>query len=208
VCTFSDITHQKQAEAVLRVISQAHLEAEEAVRDSAERERAIARIIRQMRQTLDLKTTLSSATQELRQVIQCDRVLVYRFNPDWSGQFVSESVAAGWKVLLQEQIAQPELTQTAVNNVDCVVKTLDSKNILIQDTYLQETQAAIYRQGKSYTCVTDIDEAKFEPCYLNLLNGFHFRHVQEQKLTLVLPSLRLTKQIFSKSVSILCQIGC
>ena len=61
---------------------------------------AINRIILRMRQSLNLEWIFNATTTELRRTILCDRVLIYRFNPDWSGAFVSESVAEGWDVLL------------------------------------------------------------------------------------------------------------
>jgi len=153
----------------------ARQQAEEVLLESAERERAIAKVIQQMRSSLNLETIFSSTTQALRQALKCDRVLVYRFNLDWSGEFVSESVVADWKMLLPQQINQPELNQTAVDKEGCTVKTLDSEDNPMQDTYLQETQGGIYRQGKSYTCVSDIYEAGYDSCYLEFLEQFQAR---------------------------------
>jgi PAS domain S-box-containing protein len=156
-------------------ICQARQEAQDALRETAERERAIARAIQRMRQTLEIETIFSATTEELRQALNCDRIGVYHFNPDWSGEFVSESVAAGWKALVTKQTAQPELNNVAVNEIDCVVKTLGSADNQIQDTYLQTTQGGIYRQKNTYCCIPDIYKAGFNPCYLNLLEQFQAR---------------------------------
>lgn len=51
--------------------------------------------IQRMRQTLDIETIFASTASELRHVISCDRVVVYRFNPDWSVEFFAESVDDG-----------------------------------------------------------------------------------------------------------------
>ncbi|HEY9858513.1 MAG TPA: response regulator [Candidatus Obscuribacterales bacterium] len=161
VCTISDITQQKQAEAALQ--------------DTIEREQASARVIQRMRQTLDLPNIFKATTQELRQVVNCDRTLVYRFKPDWSGELVSESVAAGWQALVSRQSFEPELTQVAVVDSDCEARSLSSNDDLIQDTYLQSTQGGIYRQGTSYLSITDVYTAGFEPCYLGLLERFQAR---------------------------------
>ncbi|MGA9379411.1 MAG: ATP-binding protein, partial [Phormidium sp.] len=155
VCVVRDISDRKKAESTLREI--------------AHRERAIARVIQRMRQTLDIKQIFSATTHELRQAVECDRVLVYRFNSDWSGELVAESVATGWDLLVDEQLQQPELTQIAVSREECAAKTLDSEDNQIQDTYLQETQGGIYRSGASYRCVTDIYTANFDDCYLTVL---------------------------------------
>ncbi|WP_190436913.1 MHYT domain-containing protein [Funiculus sociatus] len=150
-------------------------EAEEALRESAEREKAIAFVIQRMRQTLDIEQIFSATTQELRQALHGDRVAVYRFHPDWSGEFVSESVAEGWNLLLLKQIDQPDLKKVAVNQSDCVIKTLDSLQYPVQDTYLQQNQGGFHRQKTSYRCVADIYSAGFDDCYLQLLEQFQAR---------------------------------
>jgi two-component system sensor histidine kinase/response regulator len=83
VCTLSDITSRKRAELTLR--------------QTADRERTVGAIIRQMRQTLDLEKIFGTTTHSLRQVLACDRVLIYRFNADWSGSLIAESVAQQWE---------------------------------------------------------------------------------------------------------------
>ncbi|MFB2834853.1 PAS domain S-box protein [Floridanema evergladense] len=159
VCVVRDISERKKVESTLREI--------------ADRERAIARVIQRMRQTLDINQIFSATTQELRQAIECDRVLVYRFNPDWSGELVAESVAVGWNLLVEAQ--QLELTKVAVSKEECAVKSLDSADNQIQDTYLQENQGGMYRHGTSYRCVTDIYTANFDDCYLELLKKVQAR---------------------------------
>ena len=160
--------------------------AEESLRESVQRERAFARAIQRMRQTLDIETIFSATTHELRQLIKCDRVAVYQFNPDWSGEFVSESVGADWISLVQEQANNPNLKESSLEDKHCTVKTFDSKagcdsdsilsaSSLVQDTYLQETSGGAYSQGANYRVVADIYKAGFNPCYINLLERFQAR---------------------------------
>jgi PAS domain S-box-containing protein len=157
---------------------------EEALQESVQRERAIALAIQRMRQTLDIETIFSATTHELRQLINCDRVLIYRFNPDWSGEIVSESAGSEWMSLLQEQGNNPNLTQKTLEDDRCAVKRFDSAAgcdsdlsapLPVQDTYLQETQGGSYSQGASYAVVQDIYQAGFNSCYINLLEGFQAR---------------------------------
>lgn len=150
---------------------------EEALRQIAEREKAISKVIQQIRQTLQLETIFSATTQELQQVLNCDRAVIYRFNPDWSGEIVSESVVMGWISLMQIQTIEPNITDETVDAANCVVKTLASVNNSVQDTdtYLQETQGGVYRYGTSYLCVPDIYKAGFESCYLERLEGMQAR---------------------------------
>jgi PAS domain S-box-containing protein len=143
--------------------------AEAALRESAARERAIARAIARMRQTLDLEDIFNATTHELRDVLKCDRVLVYRFFPDWSGTYVAESVNPPWDPLIETANQDPNLTRVAVQRLDCSASELESNDNLVQDTYLQEHSGNPYRDGKTYRAVTDIYQAGFDDCYLNLL---------------------------------------
>jgi PAS domain S-box-containing protein len=77
-------------------------ETEERLRESAERERTIARVIQRMRQTLKLEKIFAATTEELRQALQCDRVVIYRTNSTNQEQIVAESVADEWISLLPE----------------------------------------------------------------------------------------------------------
>ncbi|ERT06779.1 sensory box protein [Lyngbya aestuarii BL J] len=149
---------------------------EQALKESAKRERSIVRVMQRMRETLELKTIFNATTEELRQALCCSRVLVYRFNPDWSGEIIAESVMSGWKMLIPDSEDQSSLKQITVNQDDCVVKSLDSSEALIEDTYLRENQGGFYRQGKSYyRSVQDIYTAGFDECYLNFLEQLQAR---------------------------------
>jgi len=161
ISAIADITERKRAE--------------ESLWQMAEREKAIARVIQQMRQSLDLETIFTATTQELRQLISCDRVVLYRFNPDWSGEFVAESVADEWIPLMRQQHNDSTFQKDSVEDSRCAAKTLSSTDELVQDTYLQETQGGAYRTGTTYLCVTDIYQTEFSSCYINLLERFQAR---------------------------------
>ncbi|MBD2533557.1 PAS domain S-box protein [Nostoc flagelliforme FACHB-838] len=150
--TITDITERKLAE--------------EALRESAERERAIAQVIQRMRQTLDLETIFAATTEELRQVLNCDRVVVYRFNPHWSGEFVSESVGNGWISLIEEHNNDPYLTEGVLQDGRCLGRILDIVDNQVEDYYLQATPGAGFRS------VPDIYNAEFDPVYIKLLERF------------------------------------
>lgn len=72
----------------------------------AEVENAIARMADRMRQSQQLETIYRTTLAELRQLFKCDRLAIYRFNSDWSGEFIAESVASDW-VPLVETISRP-----------------------------------------------------------------------------------------------------
>jgi signal transduction histidine kinase/CheY-like chemotaxis protein len=148
--------------------------AEETLQDSIQREQEITRSIDRMRQSLDIDTIFNTTTSELRQILKCDRVAIYRFNPDWSGEFVAESVAPGWIPLLQ-QSDEHNLPENLVEDVNCQAKNLRRSSKQFLDTYIQENQGGIYNQGLLYRIAEDIYNSEFTPCYLELLERFQAR---------------------------------
>ena len=150
--------------------------AEVKLRQLTERERTITKVILRMRQSLNLDTIFSTTTAELRRILQCDRTLIYRFNPDWSGIVVAESVAPGWNAIVPVKIGDPTITKIAVNKADCVIKRMDDgAEILIRDTYLQTHEGGFYRDKSNYCCIEDIYTAGFDTCYLELLESLQAR---------------------------------
>ncbi|MGL5061466.1 MAG: PAS domain S-box protein [Microcoleus sp.] len=153
-----DITERKQSEIALQ--------------ESAMRQRAIARIIERMRQTLDIGEIFRATTRELRETMKCDRVAIYRFNPDWSGEFVAESVDGNWISLIHAQQEDFNLTADSLASESCTVQTLSGTSQEVCDTYLQETAGGGYSKGVNYLCVPDIYQEGFDTCYLELLERF------------------------------------
>ena len=141
----------------------------------AERERATTRVILQMRQSLDLDDIFGTTTVELRQAMRCDRALIYRFNPDWSGNVVAESVAAGWNAIVPFRLDETALANTAVDQSNCIIKRLDGNAVVIQDTYLQANKGGLYHEKANYCCVSDVDTAGFDACYLEFLESLQAR---------------------------------
>ena len=83
-----DITESKQAQVALR--------------QQVERERLIAQIQSRIRSSLDLKDILNTTVAEVREFLATDRVLIFRFRPDWNGEVVVESVGEEWLPLLEK----------------------------------------------------------------------------------------------------------
>ncbi|MDY6941070.1 MAG: ATP-binding protein [Cyanobacteriota bacterium] len=141
----------------------------------ATREQTISRVVGRMRRTLDLETIFTATTQELRQALGCDRVLVYRFNPDWSGELVAESVTKGWKRVVSPKGSDPKLTKIAIDESGCTIATLARTKNPLQDTYLQQNQGRFYELHTTYRSVRDIYQANFDSCYLELLERLQAR---------------------------------
>ncbi|NEP44351.1 MAG: GAF domain-containing protein, partial [Okeania sp. SIO2H7] len=199
--TATDITDRKRVESTLRQM--------------AERERTLSTVIQRMRESLDLETIFSATTREMRQAIGCDRVAIYRFHPDWSGEFVSESVGSGWTTLVEER--HNLKLDTSVKDDNCAVRTLTDSDGSIQynDTYFQNTKGGIYSLGSTYFCVSDIYKADLESCYIELLEKFQVRAYitvpifQGQKLWGLLASYQNTgpRQWEEAEIAMAIQIG-
>ena len=111
------------------------------------RQQALAELSERMRQTLDPETIFKTTTEEVRAILKCDRVAVYQFHPDWSGEFVFESVAPGWLPLV------------------------GAKPSVIKDSYLQETSGGRYSEHHSFA-VHNIYQMGFQSCHVQLLEQF------------------------------------
>ncbi|WP_083305181.1 GAF domain-containing protein [Moorena producens] len=133
------------------------------------REATVAKVINKIRRSLDIKTIFQTTTQEVRQLLNTDRAVIYRFNRDWSGEFVAESVAGGWISLLQSQTNNPTLR---ADISECSIQQLATQPINQVDTYLQETQGGAYSRGETYRVVEDIYNQDFTPCYLQVLESY------------------------------------
>ncbi|MGF1938206.1 MAG: GAF domain-containing sensor histidine kinase [Nostoc sp. ChiQUE02] len=113
---------------------------------AAQRDQVIAQIVDKIRSPLDIETIFKTTTQEIRQLLQSDRVAIFSFNPDWSGNFVAESFVEGWTPLVGVEPA-------------------------IADTYLQQTQGGRYVNNQTFT-VNDIYQAGLADCHVTLLEQF------------------------------------
>jgi signal transduction histidine kinase/ActR/RegA family two-component response regulator len=72
--------------------------AEQLIQQQAERERLLREITQRIRQTLNLATIFNTATSEIREFLNVDRVGVLKFDPttnNTQGEFVSESLSDG-----------------------------------------------------------------------------------------------------------------
>ncbi|MEH2280967.1 MAG: GAF domain-containing protein [Nostoc sp.] len=82
-------------------------QAEQAVRLQVEREQLLEAIAGRIHQSVELETILHQTTIELRQLLNCDRVLIYRFETDGSGVIIAESTVAASDPLLGKNITDP-----------------------------------------------------------------------------------------------------
>ncbi|MGK7871767.1 MAG: PAS domain S-box protein [Xenococcaceae cyanobacterium] len=113
---------RKLEEEKVELLHERNRQLEKQVEDSiatihrtAERERLLATIALRIRQSLNLEEILNTTVAEVRQLLQTDRVIIYRFNPDWSGIVVVESVSNPDWSILGRTITDPCFGQFWVN---------------------------------------------------------------------------------------------
>ena len=122
-----DITESKQVQVALR--------------QQVERERLIAQMQSRIRSSLDLKDILKTTVAEVREFLATDRVIIFRFRPDWNGDVVVESVGEEWMPLMGMEIE------------DCC----------FANTYIGQ-----YLKGRIRS-VEDIHASNFAECHVNFL---------------------------------------
>ena len=88
-----------------------------------------------------VEDVLAHAVKASRDTLQVDRVVVYRFNPDWSGLIVAEAAIPGL--------------------IPCL-------NTTIADTCMQANKAEEYKKGR-VRAIDDIYRAGFTDCHVQLL---------------------------------------
>jgi diguanylate cyclase (GGDEF)-like protein len=133
---------------------------EAALRQQSKSEELVFKFSQKLCSDLKIEEFISTLVKELRQFILSDRVLLYRFHPDWSGSVAFESVAAGWKPLL---------------------------GMAIDDCCFKENYVQYYIDGR-VRVIEDIYTAVLTSCHIDLLAQLQVRAnlvvpvVQGQKL--------------------------
>lgn len=138
-----------------------------------ELEKAGAKIVARIRQNLDFTNTLNTTTKELRLLLSCDRVVVYRFNEDWSGSFIAESVSRGWDSLIDRQDTITILKDN-VSNCRGIQSMNQELSHFSEDTWLKENEGGKFRD-RQLIVRDDIYQAGFTPCYLEVLEEYQAR---------------------------------
>ena len=160
------------------------------LKKAEERQKALASTIDKIRQSLDIQTIFDTTTQGLRDLLQSDRVSIYKFNPDWSGSFVAESFTLPQASLLDKQKAFPEMRKRAINcdsesaSEDAQESDSDDHKFVVggsfvgsefPDTHLQETQGGAFLKKGTVRVCNDIYAAGFSDCYIDILEKYEAR---------------------------------
>ena len=134
--TIEDVTERKVAEDLLK-------QSETTFRKLAKQEELLNQISAQIRQSLTLETIQQTTVDEVRQIFNADRVLIYRFGDLWEGHVAVASMGEPW------QSGLGEMGQ--------------------QNQFYQE-YAEAYGHGQ-IRAITNIDAADLEPSHRQHLNN-------------------------------------
>jgi|GEM_PF-335898 len=111
-------------------------------------DKLIATTSLRIRQSLHLPTVLQMAVDEVHQLMKSDRILLYQFEPDWTGQ------------VMVEAISSPEWTL---------------KNQVVRDTCFETSGLKTYQENQ-FNAIADVTKAvDLSPCYINFLNQFQIK---------------------------------
>ena len=121
---------------------------EQATRRRAEHEKLLRMTTQRMRQSLKLNEILNTTVTEVRELLGVERVVIYQFNPDLSGNVIAESLSQG---------------------------IASMKGILLTDPCLiLEPFISKYRQHHVQV-LDNVHEANLAPCYVDLLDRFDIK---------------------------------
>ncbi|MEM7716030.1 MAG: response regulator [Cyanobacteria bacterium P01_A01_bin.68] len=104
IATFTDITESKHQEQERQ---QFFL-----------KERLVYQIAQQVRKSLDLSEILETTVRQVKLFLDCDRVLIFQFAPDWNGKVVTESVNPDFTTILGAEIYDPCFAENLVDEYE------------------------------------------------------------------------------------------
>ncbi|MCT7951857.1 PAS domain S-box protein [Ancylothrix sp. C2] len=120
---------------------------EEALRQQLKRTRIVAEILERIRSSLHLEEVLTKAVKEVRQFLLTDRTVIYRFQPDWSGTVIVESVSEDFMPIQGRDI---------------------------QDNCFINTYIPLYQKGRQ-RAVEDVENSNLNPCHIKLLQSLQIK---------------------------------
>ncbi|MEM8642133.1 MAG: PAS domain-containing protein [Cyanobacteria bacterium P01_G01_bin.54] len=132
--TIEDITERKLAEDLMA-------RSRETFEQLAKQRELLNQISTQIRRSLQPEVIQQTTVHEIRQLLNADRVVIYRFEENWHGQVIVESVVPPWCSTLGD---------------------LGSDNCFI------EAYAGLYRQGR-VGVISDVQTDCVDPCHRDFL---------------------------------------
>jgi PAS domain S-box-containing protein len=98
-------------------------------------------------QIIDFQTLLNRTVKEIHQSLRCDRVLIYRFEPDGGGTVIAEAVHPSYQSLLGKKITDP---------------------------HFGEDLFKAYQHGRTQV-TPDIESGELTPCHVELLRNIQVK---------------------------------
>ena len=141
-----DITPSSLRRTITNVLNHSYL-AKKLLR-LQQQETIIAQISLSVRQFLNLEKIYQAVVTKIRTFLEADRIIIYKFFPNMSGQIVAEAVIPPWQSCLHIQLI---------------------------DTCFQENQGINHYQEGYISAITDIYEANLTECHRQLLEDFQVR---------------------------------
>ncbi|MBD2775893.1 GAF domain-containing protein [Iningainema tapete] len=141
----------------------------------SEQELLVTRITQKIGQSPNFDNLYRFATVEIRRLLKCDRVGIYHFKEDWSGEFIAESVGAGWVSVVDTQERDSSLHGSLTEYDRCTIKSLTAASTQEVDTYLRDSKGGEYARGERYKQVNDIYTMGYTPCYMDTLEKYQCR---------------------------------
>lgn len=117
------------------------------------RQQVLASIVARIRESLDIEEIFRVAVQELSQILEADKVSIYRFDENWGGEFVENFKS----ISLYPQ-----------TNCELGVRTVWN------DTYLEDSQGGRYRDGNTFV-VNDVTQHGFSDCHVDIYNHYQIK---------------------------------
>ena len=147
----------KQAIQVGKVVEQQRL---------VKQQEQVSQAIDRIRASLNLDKIFKQTVKEVRDLVQCDRTVIYRFNPDWTGEFVAEDYGSRWTSLMAQQLGYSSLKE---NIRECSVQLTSSYSC---DTHIQTKDGEIFSQGCVLCVANDIYAQGLSPCHIEALEEY------------------------------------
>jgi GAF domain-containing protein len=116
-------------------------------------QKVLTRIIAKIRRSTPIESLCSTTSQEVAQLLNVERIAIYRFNDDYSGSFVNcfGYAKAPWDTL-----------------------TAFGEDLVWEDSHLKETQGGRYLKNEPFA-VDDVYEAGHSRCHLEVLEQFQIQ---------------------------------
>ena len=117
------------------------------LREEAKRSRILKEIALRISGAIEPDNLFNMVVEDARKALNCDRVIFYRFNEQWQGRIVAESVESGFPKAINAEIYDP-----------CFAEEYTEK----------------YRQGR-YQVISDIQQAGLTECHLQQLKPYEVK---------------------------------